>query len=213
MAPELHQRLQDGRGARPVPLFGAWYSCWRAYTCCGMTSSWPRPVEGSTVFMTPEALGYYQETFRQLALEYAVCWFPAAMPGTPARQGGGSGPAARRWSRTAAPPCPGRRSPPPPRGSLPGHDLPGSWEEGHRADGGLQGGPHRHCGDGAGAAPMKRARTSACVRREPHMEAEGDQGREEGREGPCDSPRRRRRPAWQRRQTGRFASSGRWRPS
>ena len=67
------------------------------------------------MFMTPAALGYYQETFRQLALEYAVCWFLAAMPGTPARQGAGSGPAARRWSRTAAPPCPGRKSPPPPR--------------------------------------------------------------------------------------------------
>ena len=41
-----------------------------------MTSSWPRPAVGSTVFMTPAALGYYQETFRQLALSYAVCWFP-----------------------------------------------------------------------------------------------------------------------------------------
>ena len=33
------------------------------------------------MFMKPAALGYYQETFRQLALEYAVCWFPCCNAG------------------------------------------------------------------------------------------------------------------------------------
>ena len=33
------------------------------------------------MFMTPVALGHYQETFRQLALEYAVCWFPCCSAG------------------------------------------------------------------------------------------------------------------------------------
>ena len=36
---------------------------------------WPQPVGGSAVVLTPAALEYYQETFRQLAFEYAECWF------------------------------------------------------------------------------------------------------------------------------------------
>ena len=36
---------------------------------------WPHPVAGSRVVVTPAAVEYYRETFRQLAFEYSECWF------------------------------------------------------------------------------------------------------------------------------------------
>ena len=55
--------------------YDVWYSCWRVYACCCLMLRWPQPVGGSAVVLTPAALEYYQETFRQLAFEYAECWF------------------------------------------------------------------------------------------------------------------------------------------
>ena len=55
--------------------YDVWCSCWRVYACCCLMLRWPHPVGGSTVVVTPAALEYYQETFRQLAFEYAECWF------------------------------------------------------------------------------------------------------------------------------------------
>ena len=55
--------------------YDVWYSCWRVYAVCCLMLRWPQAVAGSTVVVTPAALEYYQETFRQLAFEYSECWF------------------------------------------------------------------------------------------------------------------------------------------
>ena len=55
--------------------YDVWYACWRVFACCCLMLRWPQPVAGSLVVVTPAALEYYQETFRQLAFEYSECWF------------------------------------------------------------------------------------------------------------------------------------------
>ena len=55
--------------------YDVWYSCWRVYAVCCLMLRWPQAVAGSTVVVSPAALEYYQETFRQLAFEYSECWF------------------------------------------------------------------------------------------------------------------------------------------
>jgi hypothetical protein len=55
--------------------YDVWYACWRVYACCCLMLRWPAPAGGSLVVVTPTALEYYQETFRQLAFEYAECLF------------------------------------------------------------------------------------------------------------------------------------------
>ena len=55
--------------------YDVWYSCWRVYAACCLMLRWPQAVGGSNYVLTPAALEYYQENFRQLAHEYSECWF------------------------------------------------------------------------------------------------------------------------------------------
>ena len=55
--------------------YDVWYSCWRVYSTCCLMLRWPQAVGGSNYVLTPAALEYYQENFRQLAQEYSECWF------------------------------------------------------------------------------------------------------------------------------------------
>jgi hypothetical protein len=57
--------------------YDVWYACWRVFACCCLMLRWPAQahVAGTDIVVTPAALEYYQENFRQLAFEYSECWF------------------------------------------------------------------------------------------------------------------------------------------
>ena len=57
--------------------YETWYACWRVYYTCCLMLRWPQgqAVANSLYVVTPAALDYYQERFRQLVSEFPECWF------------------------------------------------------------------------------------------------------------------------------------------
>ena len=47
--------------------YDVWYACWRVYAARCLLLRCAAPMAGSQVVVTPAALEYYQDTFRQLA--------------------------------------------------------------------------------------------------------------------------------------------------